>query len=62
MTREELMRAWWKKLHELYKIDPNKYFYDKKVGTYTYEYLHAGISPLTVHWQMFRLAVEKLAS
>jgi alkylation response protein AidB-like acyl-CoA dehydrogenase len=62
MNREESMRAWWKKLHEMYKIDAKKYFYDKKIGTFSYEYMHAGVSPLTVHWQMFRLAVEKLAS
>jgi len=62
MTREESQRAWWSKLHELFKIDPDKYFYNKPVSTFTYEYMHAGISPLTVHWQMFRIAVEKLAS
>jgi acyl-CoA oxidase len=56
------MRAWWEKLLMYYKIDREKYFYQKDVGTYSYEYLHAGTSPLTVHWQMFRLAVEKLAS
>lgn len=61
-TREEAMRAWWEKLLMYYKIDREKYFYQKNVGTYNYEYLHPGTGPLTVHWQMFRLAVEKLAS
>jgi len=44
------MRAWWEKLLMYYKIDREKYFYQKDVGTYNYEYLHAGTSPLTVHW------------
>lgn len=62
MTREEVQAEWWKRLHELFKIDPHKYFYDKPISTYGYEYQHPGISPMTVHWQMFRTAVEKLAS
>lgn len=62
MTREEQMRAWWEKLHTLYKLDANKYFYERTSGTFTYEYMHPGISPLTVHNQMFTIAVEKLAS
>jgi hypothetical protein len=62
MTREEQMRAWWEKLHLLYKLDVNKYFYERSFGVFCYEYMHPGLSPLTVHNQMFTIAVEKLAS
>ena len=62
MTRDEQMKFYWEKLNIMHKIDPHKYFYNFRSGVINYAYLHPGQSPLFLHFQMFHLAVEKLAS
>ena len=62
MTREEQIKAWWEKLALMYKIDKEKYFYNWTGGSFSYTYCHPGVSPLFLHYQMFQLAVDRLAS
>ena len=46
----------------MYKLNRDKYFYNWRGGTFQWSYMHPGISPLTLHFQMFQVAIEKLAS
>lgn len=57
-----MIKAWWEKLNVMYKIDREKYFYNWRGGTFSYTYLHPGVSPMFLHYQMFQIAVDRLAS
>ena len=61
MSREEQMAEWWKKLLVAFKYDRNKFFYNMRSDTFQWFMLHPGTSPLLLHFQMFHLAIEKLA-
>ena len=56
------MKHWWVKLGLFYKHDPKKYFYDIEPGALSWSYFHLGVSPLFLHYQMFYIAIERLAS
>ena len=62
MSREEFMKHYWEKMIAYYKLNKEKYFYNNRGGTVQWSYLHPGTSPLLLHFQMFQLAIEKLAS
>ena len=62
MDREEQMKFYWQKLLAFYKLDKEKYYYNWRGETFNWGYLHPGVSPLLLHFQMFQVAVEKLAS
>ena len=61
MSREEQMAEWWNKLLVAYKYDSERFFYGIRPKTIQWFMLHPGTSPLLLHYQMFQLAIEKLA-
>jgi acyl-CoA oxidase len=62
MTRDEQIKFWWEKLNHMYRINKEKYFFNWRGGAFSYTYCHPGVSPLFLHYQMFQIAVDRLAS
>lgn len=62
MDREQQMKTWWERLNFCYKLNAKKYFYDVEPGPFSWSYLHLGVNPLFLHYQMFYTSIERLAS
>ena len=61
LTREEQMEHDWHLIQKQGQINPKRYLIDQHSGFVAHN-LHPGISPLTLHYGMFLVCMQKLGS
>ena len=62
MSREEHIKYQWDIILKFYKLNREKYLYSGKDAYPLWPELNSGIFPLSLHFSMFRLTIENLAS